>query len=80
MRGIPEDVPRMVYDQSTKRFFDTETGHAIAVSRLELLGKQRDVAVTYREDQHAVLLITIHPLKPNQIDNRLKMGRWKLLR
>ena len=77
MRDIPEHIPRLVYGKATRRFFDTETGHAIAVSHIAFFGKERDVAVTYREDHGEVLLITIHPLKQNQIDNRLKTGRWK---
>ena len=79
MRDIPEYMPRLVYEKAAKRFLDTGTGHTIAVSRVAFLGKRRDVAVSYREDHGKVLLVTIHPLKQNQIDNRLKTGRWKPL-
>ena len=79
MRDISEHLPRLVYEKATRKFLDTGTGHAIAVSRIAFLGKKRDVAVTYREDHREVLLITIHPLKENQLDNRLKTGRWKPL-
>ncbi len=77
MRGIPYELPRVVYEKAKQRFKDTETDLEIAVLRTSYLGKQRDIAVTYRTYSAYILLITIHPLKSGQLENRVRLGRWK---
>ena len=79
MRSIPEDLPRSVVTQSRQRFIDTETGLHAAVFRMRLHGKTRDVTVLYREHTGYLLLVTVHPLKSGQLENRLKSGRWKII-
>ncbi|MEK7187350.1 MAG: hypothetical protein AAB691_00710 [Patescibacteria group bacterium] len=79
MRGIPENMPRIVFSRAERKFYDTATGLHIALSRMRYFGKLRDLAVTYREEDGDILLITIHPLKAGQLENRLRSGRWKLI-
>jgi hypothetical protein len=42
-------------------------------------GKMREVMVAYDIDQQTVKLLTIHPLKQGQKENRIKAGRWRRL-
>ena len=77
IRGIPYELPRIVYERATRRFYDTQSHLNIGLLRTSYLGKKRDVAVTYRVYTSHILLVTIHPLKPNQLVNRLYSGRWK---
>lgn len=76
IRGIPHELPRIVFNKSSKHFYDNETDLNIAVLRTDFLGKIKNVMVAYRKNHNHVLLITVHPLKRNQLENRLKTGRW----
>jgi hypothetical protein len=41
--------------------------------------KERDVMVAYNFEGGDVKLLTIHPLKEGQKENRIKSGRWRKL-
>lgn len=77
LRKIEYDLPKVVYEKAKERFLDTETGHTIAVMRAMLYGKERDIMVAYRHEDADVKLLTIHPLKEGQKDNRVQTGRWR---
>lgn len=77
MCGIPYELPRIVYVRARRHFRDVQSDLEIAVHRIEYSGKLREFALTYRPYPAHVLLITIHPLKPNQLQNRIQSGRWK---
>ena len=79
MRGIPYDLPCVIYQRAPQRFHDTESGVDIAVARDKYAGKMRLMAVAYRLHPSYISLITIHPLKPHQLENRISSGRWKEL-
>ena len=80
MRGIPKDLPRIVFKRARRRYFDKETGLEVAVLKTAPFGKMRDVAVTYRLSKEHAHLITIHPLKPAQLKKRLVSGRWRSIK
>jgi len=58
---------------------DTLTGHSIAVAKVVIYDKERDVMVAYKHEEVDVRLLTIHPLKEGQKDNRVKTSRWRRL-
>lgn len=75
-RGIHPDLPRKIYEEAEERFFDKETGNQVAVKRIELYGKERDVMIVYRTQADHAIILTVHPLKEGQKDNRIASGRW----
>ncbi len=77
LRKIPRDLPLRIFEQADERFIDEETGNYIAVKRVEILGKERDMIVVYDQKGEEVEIITIHPLKESQKENRLQSGRWR---
>jgi hypothetical protein len=77
MRKIEYDLPKRIYEDAGERFTDTETGYAIAVMSIIIYGKERDVMVAYRHEDVDINLLTIHPLKEGQKENRIKSGRWR---
>ena len=77
MRGIPQELPRIVYQKAERRFYDTQSELEIAVLQTKYFGKSRPIMVAYRSHPNHVLLITIHPLKVNQLENRIESGRWE---
>jgi len=74
---IIEDELLKIYENAEERFTDTETGHTVAVMRAVLYGKERDIMVAYRHENADVKLLTIHPLKEGQKENRIQSGRWR---
>ncbi|RMG67661.1 MAG: hypothetical protein D6710_11170 [Nitrospirae bacterium] len=77
IRNIDNDLPDKIFRESRERFFDTETGHLIAVKKVELYGKIRDVMIAYIREGNTVKILTIHPLKHGQKWKRVKSGRWR---
>ena len=77
LRRIEYDLPKRIFEQSKERYFDKETGHLIATMRAELYNKRREVMVAYVIEQDRAKLLTIHPLKEGQKENRISSGRWR---
>ena len=49
----------------------------IATMGVQLYNKRREVMVAYVVEQDMVKLLTIHPLKEGQKENRVQSGRWR---
>jgi len=77
MRKIEYDLPRKNFKKAEERFVDTETGHMIAVMKAVIYDRERDIMVAYRHEDTDVKLLTIHPLKEGQKENRIQSGRWR---
>lgn len=77
MRRIEYDLPRRIFDQSQERYFDIETGSLIAVMMVDLYNKNREVMVAYVMEEDCTTLLTIHPLKEGQKENRVNTGRGR---
>jgi len=77
LRKIKYDMPKDIYENAKERFVDTETGHTIAVMKAEIYDRERDVMVAYKHEDADVKLLTIHPLKEGQKENRIQSGRWR---
>ena len=72
LRSINRGLPKLIYQISKERYFDTITKLSIAVDRAVYKDKKRDIAVSYKETSDEIILITIHPLKLNQKTSRIK--------
>ncbi len=77
IRKIEYDLPKRIYENAEERFIDTDTGHTIAVMKAVIYGKERDIMVAYRYEDVDVKLLTIHPLKDGQKENRIQSGRGR---
>ena len=77
LRKIEHDLPKRIYEKAEERYTDTGTGHTIAVMKAVIYGKERDIMVAYKHEDADVKLITIHPLKEGQKENRIRSGRWR---
>jgi len=45
--------------------------------RAVIYDKERDIMVAYKHEGEDVKLLTIHPLKTGQKENRIQIGRWR---
>ena len=77
LRKIEYDLPERIFKQSEERYFDKETGHLIATMKDELYNKIREIMVAYIIEGDNAKLLTIHPLKEGQKENRIQSGRWR---
>jgi hypothetical protein len=77
LRKIDHALPKEIYENAEERYMDTETGYTIAVKKVLIYEKERDVMVAYKPGDIDVKLVTIHPLKEGQKEQRLKTGRWR---
>jgi hypothetical protein len=77
IRGIGYDLPRKIFVESRERYIDDETEHFIATMEIELYNKLREVMIAYVVEGDVARLLTIHPLKEGQKENRIKSGRWR---
>lgn len=77
LRNIEYSLPKSIFENAKERFFDTESEHTIAVMRAIIYGKERDIMVAYKHENEDVKLLTIHPMKAGQKENRIQSGRWR---
>lgn len=75
LRHMASDLPRHVYLQSTERYYDVQEERMIAVAHVEHEGRIRPLSIAYDEFEDHVEIVTIHPIRQSQIDNRLQTGR-----
>ena len=75
-RRIRADIPREIYQDSDEKYYDTATGHKIAIGRLHYSGREREVMIAYDEFEERIEIVTVHPLKWAQKQHRIKTKRW----
>lgn len=78
IRALPFELAKDILIFAVERYYDTITRHLIAVGKGKYKEKVREFAVVYREDwdSRLVEVVTIHPLKSGQKENRIRTGRW----
>ena len=76
LRKITGELATDIYRDADERFRDKQTGYMVAVKQIEIYGHQREVMIAYEEDDETVVMITVHPLKKGQKENRIATGRW----
>lgn len=76
LRDIPFHLAEGVLREADGHYRNGITGWSIAVKRVTFQGKERDMALTYTVQQDEIILITLHPLKEGQKDQRIESGRW----
>jgi hypothetical protein len=79
LRGIAHELPKQIFEEAPERYFDTKTGHLVAVMQKQLYDRIRETMVAYVIDENCATLLTIHPLKNGQRGNRIRSGRWRKL-
>lgn len=75
-REIPQDYPGKILTKPTNKYFDSETGHFIAIRSLKYYGKTRPMVVAYDTINSEIQAVTVYPTTSQEIQNRLNSGRW----
>ena len=74
LRGYDDSLPQQIFEQSIELYIDTQTSNHIAVVEIMIRGEMRLMTISY--DEFPTRIVTIHPIKRNQINNRIKLRRW----
>lgn len=75
-RGLDENLAKRTYHEAREHYLDSFTGYKIAIAHIEWKGKIRWMALSYEQIGDEVIFVTIHLCRRNQIENRVKLGRW----
>jgi len=73
VRGFDLAIIEQIVQFSEERYFDTSTQRMVAVGR----HGSRLVMIPYEQDGEAVTPITLHATTRQQIDLRLRTGRFR---
>ncbi len=76
LREIPNGLAETILHDADNHYRNGITGWNIAVKRIDFLGKERDVALTFTIDENEIVFIILHPLKEGQKDQRIENKRW----
>jgi len=75
-RRISPGIPKTIYQHSDEKYYNTATGHKVAVFRLDYSGSEREMMIAYDEFEDRIEIVTVHPLKWMQKQQRIKTKRW----
>lgn len=80
-RNIPSDYPRRILFRPTNKFYDTLRNSYVALRQLPYGGRQLWIMIAYRYDRKSkcVTIQTIHPESLQEVQNRIRKGRYKVL-
>lgn len=76
IRKIPEEYPKIIYENADQKFFDNVENTNIAIKRLKYNKKLRNMMIAYAMKDNKIEIITIHPISNEKIINRTLSGRW----
>jgi len=72
LRGFDLGKLELIVNRSTERYYDTQTGRSVVIGRYD----KNLVILPYEMDEHGITPITVHTTTRQQINFRLKTGRF----
>lgn len=76
VRGIPEPMPEQIYRESKQHYYNHHTLRHIAIMEVHYRQRRTLMMIAYDQMPDHVEIITIHPITRDQIQERLRTGRW----
>lgn len=77
LRRISREFPPKIYQEADSYYFDIETNLFVAVKSVVMGKNKKKFALAFEIKDDIVYLVTIHPIKKNQEENRIKTNRWQ---
>ncbi|MBI3283187.1 hypothetical protein HYZ70_03890 [Candidatus Curtissbacteria bacterium] len=75
-RRISKNLAKKIYQEAEAKYFDTYTGHMVAVAKKKNAGKVKNLMLAYDIIGEEITAVTTYPVKDQEIENRVKRGRW----
>ncbi len=72
LRGFDLETLEQILLYATERYYDTETGRAVAIGR----HNRKLVVLPYETNENEIVPVTVHVITRQQINFRLKTGRF----
>lgn len=76
VREIPERIPEWIYRESRQRYYNHHSLRRIAVMEVRYFQRRTLMMIAYDHLPDHVEIVTIHPITQDQIQDRLRTGRW----
>lgn len=77
LRGIDRRLPERIIREAERVFVDTETGYWIALAEVPYGEGSHLMMVAFEKESDGITAITIHPLSQEDVDSKLRSGRWE---
>jgi hypothetical protein len=71
-----ENLPEQIYRESKQRYYNHHTLRRVAVMQANYQRRRTLMMIAYDQHRDHAEIITIHPITRQQIEERLKSGRW----
>ncbi len=72
LRGFDLETLEQILLYATERYYDTETGRAVAIGR----HNRKLVVLPHETNENEIVPVTVHVITRQQINFRLKTGRF----
>lgn len=76
IRKIDKRILREIILNPEEIYFDIESKYWIAVKEEEYAGKKRPMVTVFEKKISEVDIITVYPSNRNEIESRVRKGRW----
>lgn len=76
VREIPEQMPERIYRESKQRYYNHHSLRRIAVMEVHHKQRRTWMMIAYDQTSDYAEIITLHPVTKDQIQERLRTGRW----
>lgn len=76
IRKINKNLPGKIVEHSESIYFDILTRHWVAVKKEKYAGKLRPIVAIFDKVDADTVIITVYPSDENEINSRVKKGRW----
>lgn len=76
LRNISGSIVENIFKESQEFYWDNLRNHHVAVGQAQYKGKMRKMLVAYDKIGNTIEFITVHPITAEEIDQRVKSGRW----
>ena len=75
-RRVSKKLARGIYLEAQAKYFDNYTGHLVTVAKKKHAGTVKNLMLAYDIIGEEITAITTYPVKDQEIENRVKRGRW----
>jgi len=76
VRKISETLPERIYRESKQRYQNHHTLRHIAVMQVYYKRRRTLMMIAYDQFADYAEIVTIHPITKDQIQDRVRIGRW----
>ena len=66
LRRIPEELPKIIFNEYDEKYFDNETGNFVLIKKVEFLNKALKVFRSHLSSNHTFITRTLNEFNKNK--------------